>query len=308
MADRKNNNVVKDLKSLSSLDGDAALRDSHSYPGHYIRTRESVTAIEDFYDSFEVTYNTDNNPTQACYYVGTKTHLTTIACKADIALSLQDTYFFIYAAMSNTRFHVWYSVDGLGVDPAPANSIGIEVPLSSGDSAAIVANATQLILNMSVYKEYFNATRQNSVLTITNLKKGPVTDSLDGDTTFIISNEAGTKQLVDKVNIDYNNGNPIYNGQELIDYRYNIQTGRFEFRSSGITHIEDDDGHKLDINPDGSINTVPAKLWDNFDVTSRNANGDILQVVYNLGATLVKTVDITYDGAGCLLSYTETEA
>ena len=36
------------------------------------------------------------------------------------------------------------------------------------------------------------------------------------------------EQLVEKVNLDYNGRNPIYNGQELIDYSYNIYTARFE--------------------------------------------------------------------------------
>lgn len=228
MADRKNNNVVEDLKSLSQLGGDGALRDSHSYPGHYIRTKESLTVVRDFYDSFDIEYNVDNLPTQVCYYAGTAPHLTTIACKSDVLFSLQSTYFFMYAAQANTKFYVWYNVDGLGVDPAISGSIGIEVPIMSNDDKTIVANATQLILNLSAYKTYFNVTRVGSILTITNLNFGPISDTIDNNTTFVFGNVQGERELTQKINLTYVGRNPVYNGQELIEYSYNVYTGRFE--------------------------------------------------------------------------------
>lgn len=228
MADRKNNNVVEDIHSLSQLGGDAVLRDSHSYPGHYIRTRESLTVVTEYFDTFEIEYNADDLPTQVCYYAGTRPHLTTIAFSSDNAGSLNNTYFFLYASQSNTRFHVWYNVDGLGTDPNPGNSIGIEVPLSSNDPAAIVANATQLVLQMSVYKTYFTLTRSGNVVKIQNDKNGIIDDTMDVDTSFVFTNEQGDRELVQKVNLSYNGRNPIYNGQELIDYVYNIYTGRFD--------------------------------------------------------------------------------
>ena len=304
MADRKNNNVVEDLKSLSKLGGDGALRDSHSYPGHYIRTKESLTVVKDFYDSFDVTYANDL-PTEVCYYAGTAPHLTTIACKSDVLFSLQSTYFFMYAAQANTKFYIWYNVDGLGVDPAIANSIGIEVPLASNDDKTIVANATQLILNMSVYKTYFNITRTGSILTIANTHFGPISDTVDNDTTFVFDNTSGARELVEKVNLMYNGSNPIYNGQELIDYRYNIYKSTFEFRSSGATTIEDSDGDKLEINTNGSINTVVARDFDRYEA-DYNPDDSIEEVRYYLGVSLIRTVNITYDGNGNIIGYVES--
>ncbi len=308
MADPKNNNVVEDLKSQSQLGGQGVLRDAHSYPGHYIRTRESLTVVKDFYDSFDVEYDGNNNPTEVCYYASSLPHLTTIEFVADVSSSLNDKYFFIYTAQSNTKFHIWYNVDGAGTDPSPADSIGIEVPIAENDSATVVAMATRLILNLSAYRKYFKTGLTGSILNITNLNNGPINDTEDVDSGFTFDNTSGARDLVAKINLSYNGSNPIYNGQELINYRYNVYKSTFEFRSSGSTVIEDEDGDKLEINTDGSVNAVVQKDWDNFEVTARNSNGDILQVEYNMGATLVRTVDITYDGSGCLLSYTETEA
>ncbi len=300
---KKNNNVIEDISSLSQLGGDAVLRDSHSFPGHYVRTRESLTVVKDFYDSFEINYDVNNLPIQVSYYVGTAAHVTTLACKDDVAGSLNDTYFFLYASQSNARFYIWYNVDGTGTDPLIANSTGIEVPISVGDPKGIVANATQLILNMSTYSPYFNITRSSSILTIANLNNGPISDTVDVSTGFIINNEEGAKELVQKVDLTYNGANPIFNGQELKGYVYNAYTSRFELTSKTV--ISDSDGNELDINTDGSVNAVIKKDFDQFEA-DYNANDTISEVRYYFEATLIRTVNLTYDSNDNITGYVES--
>lgn len=222
------NNVFIDKpgSKLSDLDNSAVLRDAHSYPDHSIRVRDTISVVKEFFDSFTVTYNVNNLPTQICYYVGLNPHLTTIGARGDVGGDLNNTYFFIYEARSNKLFHVWYNVDSLGVDPAPVNSTGIEVTLNSNDTSALVAYATELTLNL--YPTYFTVSRTNSVLKITTVKLGEANSTLDVSTSFMITNTPGEKELIKKIDIPYIGNNPKWEGQELKSYSFNVFTGKFE--------------------------------------------------------------------------------
>jgi hypothetical protein len=220
--------LKENLIRQSDLVGNEVLRDVHSYPGHALRTRDALAVVKEYWDNFTVDYNANNLPTRVCYYVGITPHNTSIGVKADVAGSLNEKYFFIYSARDNTRFHVWYNVDGLGTDPAPGNSIGIEVPIVANDSAAIVAEATLLMLSTEQNREYFKVVRKSAVLEITTTKLGEASDTMDVDTTFIISNTSGSKELVSKVDLTYIGSNPVWEGQELKDYCLNTFTGKFE--------------------------------------------------------------------------------
>ncbi|HEX4044161.1 MAG TPA: hypothetical protein VHZ76_00665 [Gammaproteobacteria bacterium] len=44
-------------------------------------------------------------------------------------------------------YYAWYSVNGSGTDPMPADKIGIQVPILSSDSDSMVATKTQIALN-----------------------------------------------------------------------------------------------------------------------------------------------------------------
>lgn len=51
------------------------------------------------------------------------------------------------ASATNVSWYVWYQVDGVGVDPAPAGKIGILVNVTSGDSQTLIARKTAEALN-----------------------------------------------------------------------------------------------------------------------------------------------------------------
>lgn len=65
-----------------------------------------------------------------------------VTCAADIAGSHNNDYFVLYNAKDATKFHVWYSVNGAGVDPAPPSSTGIQVNIATSATASAVASAT----------------------------------------------------------------------------------------------------------------------------------------------------------------------
>jgi hypothetical protein len=49
------------------------------------------------------------------------------------------------------QYYVWYKKDGAGTDPAPSGRTGIEVDIVTGDTAAQVAQKTQIAINMKFF-------------------------------------------------------------------------------------------------------------------------------------------------------------
>jgi hypothetical protein len=74
---------------------------------------------------------------------------TCITALADSGGSLDATYFEIDtldSAGADVLNYVWFDVDGVSIDPAPAGRTGIEVDIATGDTAAVVALALQTAL------------------------------------------------------------------------------------------------------------------------------------------------------------------
>jgi hypothetical protein len=227
MVRRRNDIEVEDVTSTSQYDGLQVLKDAHSLPGHYIRTRESLTLVKPYFDSFSATYDSNNNPLEVCYFAGTKSHITSIGFIDDVNSSLAGDYFIISSGRKEARYAVYYVVDGVGTDPNLSGVTSIRVDIQENDLAPIIAVATQIALN-AVYNA-FTIRRINSVLEIETKKLGETNNTLDIGTGFTISNDIGENQVVEKVNLEYSSeGNPIWQSEELFNYRYNVYTGRFE--------------------------------------------------------------------------------
>ena len=227
MSVKKLNNVsVEDSEALSQYNPDQVIRDVHSLPGHYLRTKESLTVVDNHFDTLSVTYDGNNNPTQVCYYAGTSPYKSTIGFIADNSGSLDGTYFLISAGRKKKRYAIVYNVNSSGNVPSLVGIENIVVDIQINDAAPIVGYATELAL--SSYNDIFNVKRRNSVLELTTIDVGETDDTIDVSTGFIISNLQGTSELVDKVDLTYSGLNPIWQGQELKNYKYNVYTGRFE--------------------------------------------------------------------------------
>ena len=156
---RKRNDInVEDVSGTSQYDGLQVLKDAHSLPGHYIRTKESLTLVSAYFDSFNVEYE-DENPVEVKYYAGTKAHLTTIGFVGDLSSSLAGTYFIISSGRKDVRYAVYYTVDAVGAAPNVPGTVDLEVPISENDDASIVAYATEMVLKS--VGDVFNIARKN---------------------------------------------------------------------------------------------------------------------------------------------------
>lgn len=98
---------------------------------------------------------------------------------ADVTSSLQNKYFFLYSP--TTKYHVWFNVATLGVDPAPAGSTAITVAISADATDAAVATAVQTAVDAHAS---FAATVSGNKVTITNTANGYASASHEGNAGF----------------------------------------------------------------------------------------------------------------------------
>lgn len=109
----------------------------------------------------------------------------TVQAVADVAGSLAGKYWTLNSAEDANEFYIWYKVSGSGTDPMVSGRTGIEIDISTNDSATTVATKTQEIL--SRYNQLFEVDRTTTTLDIFNLTDGYTTDATAGNSGFIIT-------------------------------------------------------------------------------------------------------------------------
>ncbi|MHA1272850.1 MAG: hypothetical protein ACTSQS_05385, partial [Promethearchaeota archaeon] len=105
-----------------------------------------------------------------------------IVCKADVSGSLNQTYFNI--STPSKDYFIWFSINN-SVSNAPSvpGKIGINVStVNVDDSADVVAQKLETILNSYENGQIFSVSRKSNNLTITILEKGVAKDAGDGPT------------------------------------------------------------------------------------------------------------------------------
>jgi hypothetical protein len=132
--------------------------------------------------------------------------ITTITTVADSSGSLQSKYFFINAIEADSttdvgfktvEYYVWLDVSSGGSDPSISGKTGVEVNVSTNDTAATVATAVKNALDGL---SNFSASVDSNVVTVTNANRGSVTDASDNDTGFTIATTTqGTGQLAGNI-------------------------------------------------------------------------------------------------------------
>ncbi len=100
----------------------------------------------------------------------------TVTTVADVAGSLNSTWFHLFSANNATTYYVWYNINSAGVDPAPGGT-GIMVAAATGASANAIATATAAAIDPS---SDFVATALSNVVTITDSAFGPATAPSNG--------------------------------------------------------------------------------------------------------------------------------
>lgn len=109
-------------------------------------------------------------------------------------------YWLINAAGDTTEYYVWYDKDGTGVDPALVGKTGIEVDISTGDSAAVVANATAAAIDALTT---LDATASGNKVTISTTGFAETTDATSGTMPSSFSVEIlqqGRRTFVEAIN------------------------------------------------------------------------------------------------------------
>jgi hypothetical protein len=220
----------------SQYDPGLIVKEVHDFYAQAIRVRDTNSLNSQHFTHFSATYDVNNNPTQVIYYRGVTSHITNIGCVADVAGSLNNKYFTLRACPSNALYHVWFNVGGAGVAPVVANSTGVQVQINQNDPAIVVSTAIRLTLN-TLYSGVFKASQTGATLEIRTVGFGVCSNSADVNTGFAIANTQGTQVVTDTINISYSGTDPIFNGQVLKGYKYDIWGGSFEPSSSASVSI-----------------------------------------------------------------------
>lgn len=111
---------------------------------------------------------------------------TDITCIADVADSLNGTYFLINSVDNDFLYYVWYKTSGGALsDPAVSGRTGLRVNISTGATNVEVAEKTRDVL--AELLEEFTATSALNVVTVENTVSGYTDDAEVGTSGFTIS-------------------------------------------------------------------------------------------------------------------------
>ena len=100
-----------------------------------------------------------------------------ITTVADVAGSLNNTYFYINSSMAD--HYVWFNVGGAGSNPAPLPiADGIQVSIPTNANSTTVASAIATALNLLPLE--FQAVPATNTVTVTNVGSGAVVPAFDG--------------------------------------------------------------------------------------------------------------------------------
>jgi len=111
-------------------------------------------------------------------YTSTAIGIQTVTTVADVAGSLNSTYFLLDSANGGTNYYVWINVDSGGVDPAIAGRTGVPVAIAEDDTAADIATAVAAAIDALAT---FAAAAVGPVVTVTNSAGGPFVSMVDGE-------------------------------------------------------------------------------------------------------------------------------
>jgi hypothetical protein len=271
-----------------------------------LRVYGTNAILKDAYTHFVQDLDGNSNPISVTYYQATHPARDRLSFASDSGGSLAGAYLTLQEFITKEVYVFYYVVSGVGTAPG-VGDVEIPVVINANDTSALVAYSTREAIKGTEEFIVIDSNLLANYVDVEYLQFGE-TDLINVGTTGFLSNRvnSGESFQVGHIDIEYDvNNEPIYNGNLLKGLKFNPFTASFDI-APGNTVIADDEGHKLDINPDGSINTVPKKDYDNFQIIARDSFGNITQVEYYLSAALVKTVDLVYDSEGCLVSYTES--
>lgn len=130
-----------------------------------------------------------NNETEEYTFVLGEAESTSIQAVADVANSLNGTYFLINAGEDTTEYYVWFKTSGgVSTDPALAGKTGIKVYIDTDDTASEVARKTASTL-LSYSQDFTVASTANPFIVDAN-QVGYTTSASAGTSGFTITTVA----------------------------------------------------------------------------------------------------------------------
>jgi predicted RNA-binding protein with TRAM domain len=127
---------------------------------------------------------TDGETTNTYSFVVGQQEITEIETVADVAGSLNSTFFYIDSV--DNKYYVWINVNNAGVDPAIPGRIGIEVKVATNATADQVASAVNN--QLAVLLDQFISEVTGDTVTVTCYEVGETEDAIDITTGFTITN------------------------------------------------------------------------------------------------------------------------
>lgn len=113
------------------------------------------------------------------------TEVTTILCVADVADNLNGKYFLIWSANNAIKYKVWYKTGAALSEPVVADSVGAQVTVATGATAAQVATATALVLD--ALAAFAAPAPGAATITVTNSAQGKSTNATANTSGFTLT-------------------------------------------------------------------------------------------------------------------------
>jgi len=157
------------------------------------------------FDRLEAETDVDGNFTKLTYYVADKHEVFDLTITTNIGGVLNSKYFTLGSAYDRVKYYIWFNSDGFGVDPNIVDHVGIEVALSAGDSAIMIAELILTAVNNTKEIAYILDVKRNSdKLLFYTKREGPVTTNSIGDTSFTLNTtQEGTEEISDIYSYTY---------------------------------------------------------------------------------------------------------
>jgi hypothetical protein len=245
---------------------DGVLKDVADLYGKSLRVSDAHSVVEKRWD-FCVPEFSAGLPVRVQYYHGTEARRTTFTL--GMADTLGGKYFKCYTAPDNHLFTFWFNLNGASSQPVVANThTYVEIAVSTGDVPQLVGLSIKLLLD-NIYSNYFYCLldeTSNANIEIITSQMGENSASDSGTTGFPISQIAGAQELVQDIEIAYNGTEPLFQGQELTGYIFDVYAGKFILRGASEATLQSIDTSLNNIELD--IDQINAKLALDFGASS----------------------------------------
>lgn len=236
MSDNKVNGK-KDFSNVkqTQLDSGQTLKGSFSELQSALRTYSTNSILREGYTHFIQTLDGNNLPTNVEYWQATSTAKDRLTVVADSAGDLAGKYFALQEYLTK-KVHVFYYVVSGGGSAPGVGDIETAINIVTNDSAALVARATNTVINAT---EDFTSVQPSLLagnLEIEYFQFGE-TDAINVATSGFTTDRltSGTSYKVGEVSLSYNaSGDTIYNGNVLKGLTFNVFTASMELEKTVV--------------------------------------------------------------------------